>query len=66
MRCLLIDDRIEEHRIFANALELTNVNVNCEYETNAVKAFDKLSAASNEELPKIIFLDICMPGMDGK
>jgi len=66
MRCLLIDDRIEEHRIFANALELTNLDVNCDYETSALKAFEKLCVASNEELPKIIFLDIYMPGMDGK
>lgn len=66
MRCLLIDDRIEEHRIFETALEQTGEHVFCKFETDAHKAFEKLLDAPKYELPQIIFLDIYMPGMDGK
>ncbi len=66
LRCLLIDDRIAEHKIFESALEQTGVNVLCEYETDARKAFEKLLATPGEQLPAVIFLDLYMPGWDGK
>jgi CheY-like chemotaxis protein len=66
MRCLLIDDRIEEHLLFKNALEMTGLPVTCEYSTNANKELEVLKRSEPSELPHIIFLDVYMPGMDGK
>ena len=66
MRCLLIDDRIEEHLLFKNALEMTGLAVTCEYATNANKELEALKRSEPSQLPHIIFLDVYMSGMDGK
>ena len=40
--------------------------VTCEYSTNANKELEVLKRSEPSELPQIIFLDVYMPGMDGK
>lgn len=60
--CLLIDDDIDDQEIFMLALEEVNTTVNCNTASRCTEALELLS----ETIPDFIFLDLNMPGMDGK
>jgi DNA-binding NarL/FixJ family response regulator len=64
IRCILIDDRDEEHKIFAEALKETGLPVICHYYHFADEALQNLYHRHGPE-PKLIFLDINIPRMNG-
>jgi len=66
VRCLLVDDSIAEQKLFEQALLQTGLPVTCRYASDAAKCYTKLLNAPAEDIPEIIFLDIYMPGWDGK
>ena len=61
--CLLIDDDIDDQEIFLLALEEVNTSVTCNTASRCTEALELLSS---EAIPDFIFLDLNMPGMDGK
>ncbi|WP_247236489.1 response regulator [Telluribacter sp. SYSU D00476] len=63
--CLLIDDDVEEHDLFTTALHQVNPNLNCVVLDSGIKAVEKLKSEQSL-VPGFIFLDLNMPGMDGK
>lgn len=65
MRCLLIDDDLDDQEIFGMALESTDFQVKLDTADNGVKALEILEPEQNEP-PDIAFLDLNMPLMSGK
>ncbi|GAB3164388.1 response regulator [Telluribacter humicola] len=63
--CLLIDDDVDEHFLFEKALRDINPELGCVLEDNGRKAVEKLYVDLSIK-PEVIFLDLNMPGMDGK
>ncbi|WP_247236479.1 response regulator [Telluribacter sp. SYSU D00476] len=63
--CLLIDDDADEHYLFEKALHDVNPELGCVLEDNGKKALEKLHVDQSIR-PGVIFLDLNMPGMDGK
>jgi len=61
----LVDDDIDDVLIFQEALKKINDKIPLFYVYNGKEALDFLSEHSHP-LPRIIFLDINMPKMDGK
>jgi CheY-like chemotaxis protein len=60
----LIDDDEDDRWLFAEALARTVPQVKCESAASGQEAIQFLDASS--VLPDCIFLDLNMPGMDGK
>lgn len=60
----LIDDDIDEHELFEEALREVSDHVNLITATNGMEALVKLSDR-NFSRPDIIFLDLNMPKMNG-
>lgn len=58
---LLIDDDLEEHEIFKQALERFNANIDFVSALNGKHGLNALK----QMLPDWIFLDVNMPGMNG-
>jgi CheY-like chemotaxis protein len=65
IKCLLIDDDPDDQEIFLLAVKKTAMPVECEIVSSATKGLEKLGAENNF-VPNYIFLDLNMPGMDGK
>ncbi len=63
--CLLIDDDTEEHEIFTIAMIRLNPFLNCVTLSSGTGAVEKLRNDPGFT-PDFIFLDLNMPGMDGK
>lgn len=63
--CLLIDDDAEEHEIFTIAMIRLNPFLNCISVKSGTHAVERLRSDVNFT-PDYIFLDLNMPGMDGK
>ncbi|WP_247235643.1 response regulator [Telluribacter sp. SYSU D00476] len=63
--CLFIDDDAEEHEIFTIAMIRLNPFLNCVTVKSGTHAVEKLQNDVNFT-PDYIFLDLNMPGMDGK
>ena len=61
---LLIEDDPEEFDIFCQAFSSLDNSLLCIQALNCTDAFQKLD--SSKELPKYIFLDLNMPGANGK
>jgi CheY-like chemotaxis protein len=63
--CFLIDDDIDDQEIFALVLKSVNPSITCITANDGIEAVTKLT---EEEAfnPDYIFLDLNMPGMDGK
>jgi len=61
--CLLIDDDIDDQKIFAIITEEVDDSVICLFANDGVDGMEKLESCST--IPDIIFLDVNMPRMDG-
>jgi len=62
--CLLIDDDLDDHEIFKLALEAVDASILCVCLNRSMQAIEKLKA-DKSFTPKIIFVDINMPVMNG-
>lgn len=63
--CFLIDDDEDDQEIFALALKRVSSSINCTFADDGNDALRKL-AQSESFTPSYIFLDLNMPGMNGK
>ena len=63
--CLLVDDDLDDHDIFSLALQEAESTVEVVRAYDGEEALERLEAA-DEILPDVIFMDLNMPGMDGK
>jgi DNA-binding NtrC family response regulator len=64
MTCFLIDDDTDDHEIFELALEKVDPSIKCTYFNDPVNALERMRA-DKEFVPKIFFIDINMPLMNG-
>ncbi len=64
IKCLLIDDDIDDHEIFKMALETVDKSILCICIDKSVLAIEKLKEDVSF-IPSIIFVDINMPVMNG-
>src|SRR5688500_974711 len=64
MRILFIDDDLEDHEVFCDALKAVNPDAECVYRTDGIEALKFLREESSS-LPDYIFLDLNMPRMGG-
>jgi CheY-like chemotaxis protein len=64
LKCLLIDDDMDDHEIFSLALEELNIDVELTSVYNASQALTLLN--SKNFSPHFIFLDLNMPRVNGK
>jgi CheY-like chemotaxis protein len=64
VKCLLIDDDLDDHEIFSMALEEIPLDVKLTSAYNATQALDMLK--SGKISPDFIFLDLNMPRINGK
>lgn len=62
--CLLIDDDTDDQEIFVYALKQLDKDIECLVFDDGKQAISSLKQAAL--LPDYIFLDLNMPGMDGK
>ena len=65
LTCFLIDDDIEDQEIFEIALNEVDLDVKLVATTDGQRALNLLMEDTDLK-PDIIFLDLNMPGMDGK
>ncbi|MCW3072722.1 MAG: response regulator [Bacteroidetes bacterium] len=63
LQCFLIDDDIDDQKIFSIIAEEIDNSISCLFASDGVDALEKLSGGSY--LPDLIFLDVNMPRMDG-
>lgn len=63
--CLLIDDDQDDQEIFMLALSQSGIEMNCNVANNALSGLAQLDQHGSG-LPDFIFLDLNMPGMNGK
>ena len=64
-KCLLIDDDQDDQEIFMIALNDSGRRVNCDAADSALSGLLKLDS-NPSGVPDYIFLDLNMPGMNGK
>lgn len=64
VKCLLIDDDVDDHEIFKLALETVDKSILCVCIDKSRYAIEKLKADASF-IPSIIFVDINMPVMNG-
>ncbi|HEX8517364.1 MAG TPA: response regulator [Bacteroidia bacterium] len=63
LRCFLIDDDIDDQKIFSIITEEIDADIVCLFAGDGTEGLAKLNTI--EQLPDIIFLDVNMPKMDG-
>jgi CheY-like chemotaxis protein len=63
LRCFLIDDDLDDQKIFSIITEEVDNTIECSFANDGVDAIEKLTNGLVE--PDIIFLDVNMPRMDG-
>jgi CheY-like chemotaxis protein len=63
LRCFLIDDDIDDQKIFSIISEEVDSTIKCSFANDGVDAIEKLTTC--EVVPDLIFLDVNMPRMDG-
>ena len=63
--CLLIDDDQDDQEIFMIALNDSGRQVKCQMADNAILGLQQLDS-NPAQVPDYIFLDLNMPGMNGK
>ncbi len=61
---LLIDDDEDDRDFFKIALSDADINVNCQMASGATMAYEKLE--NSDFIPDFIFLDLNMPGINGR
>ena len=64
IKCMLIDDDIDDQEIFCLALQKINEQIQCEMVIDGVEAI-KLLKSNLSARPDFIFIDVNMPRMDG-
>ena len=64
MKCLLIDDDIDDQEIFHMALQELSNSVDCQFAADGVNALETLTR-DELFLPHCIFIDVNMPRMNG-
>jgi DNA-binding response OmpR family regulator len=64
LQVFLIDDNEHEHVLFEKTLNLIDENIDCYHALSGEDALRMLD--SGEYMPDYIFLDLNMPGMNGK
>lgn len=62
LKCFLIDDDIDDQKIFALITEEIDHTIDCSFAKDGVDALNKLKGLY---VPDVIFLDVNMPRMDG-
>ena len=62
---LLVDDDVDDVLLFEEVLKEVNKSISLFTSTNGIEALDFLGK-NHDNLPKLIFLDLNMPRMDGK
>ena len=65
IRCMVIDDDLDDHEIFSLALGETDVNAEVMHAYDGVDALQQLKAGEGS-LPDFIFMDLNMPRMNGR
>jgi CheY-like chemotaxis protein len=66
MSVLFIDDDQEDFELFCEALKELMPDTHCLHKIDGKSALDYLLHQPVTDLPDCIFLDVNMPGMDGK
>jgi CheY-like chemotaxis protein len=64
IRCLLVDDDIDDREIFLMIAATVGDHIRCETAGNGVEALELLQNETGEK-PQYIFLDVNMPKMNG-
>jgi CheY-like chemotaxis protein len=64
IRCVLIDDDLDDQEIFLLGIEKTGLNIECLTANDGLQGLALLEKQSTP--PDYIFLDLNMPNMDGK
>jgi len=64
MKCLLVDDDLDDQEVFLMTIEKINKNIKCLTANNGVEALLLLTAPGSF-VPDYIFLDVNMPKMNG-
>jgi CheY-like chemotaxis protein len=64
MRILLIDDDKDDQTLFCEAIKIISPQIQCDIASNGEEGLRMLNSYS--QLPRLVFLDINMPIMDGK
>jgi CheY-like chemotaxis protein len=64
VKCLLIDDDLDDQEIFCMALKELNSEIECTLADNGEQALERLQSNSSMQ-PDIIFIDVNMPLMNG-
>lgn len=62
--CFLVDDDDDDQEIFKSALQEIDPAIKCVIANNGADALERLS--NDSFLPDFIFLDLNMPGINGK
>lgn len=62
---LLVDDDVDDVLLFEEVLKEVDKNIRLSSSSNGIEALEFLEKNSNN-LPRLIFLDLNMPRMDGK
>jgi len=65
IKCLMIDDDVDDHEIFELALQQIDTSITCDFAHDGVAALSKLSSGEMSK-PDYIFLDLNMPRMSGR
>jgi CheY-like chemotaxis protein len=63
---LLADDDEDDRELFADIIHQVNGPIKLVCTTNGSELIDKLKDLSNNNLPDLLFLDLNMPGKDGR
>jgi CheY-like chemotaxis protein len=66
IKILLVDDDEDDRLFFQEALAHSGINAEFSTVENGLKLIDFLSGAQHPPAPDVIFLDINMPGLNGK
>lgn len=65
IKCLMIDDDVDDHEIFELALKQVDASITCDFVHDGVAALAQLSSGEIAK-PDYIFLDLNMPRMSGR
>lgn len=63
IKCMLIEDDVDDHEIFKAALKETNPVIQCDYIFDTSVWFEALQNGTLA-IPDVIFLDVNMPKLD--
>ncbi len=64
IKCLIIDDDLDDQEIFLMCLKKVNTDINCLTMSNGVEAV-ALLMSNTDYIPDYVFIDVNMPKMNG-